>query len=130
MRVWLLRQTVKSKPRYLLEAMKLLFDQNLSYKLCTKIRDLFPGSPQVRLAGLEQRDDDEIWRYARHNEFVIVTQDADFSLLSLLNGAPPKVIWLRCGNQSSAFVEKLLRDHVTDINAFFADDKLTCLEIY
>lgn len=110
--------------------MKLLFDQNLSYKLCAKLREIFPDSSQVRLVGLAQRDDDEIWRYAQQNEFVIVTQDADFSLLSLLYGSPPKVIWLRCGNQPTAFIESLLREHEIEINTFFADEKLSCLEIY
>ena len=30
--------------------MKLLFDQNLSFKLCRALADLFPGSDQARLA--------------------------------------------------------------------------------
>jgi predicted nuclease of predicted toxin-antitoxin system len=34
--------------------MKLLFDQNLSFKLCARLTDLFPGSNQVRLLGLDQ----------------------------------------------------------------------------
>jgi hypothetical protein len=36
---------------------KLFFDQNLSFKLCTALRDLFPGSSQARLAGLDTADD-------------------------------------------------------------------------
>ena len=32
--------------------MKLLFDQNLSFKLCQALADLFPGSSQVRLLGM------------------------------------------------------------------------------
>ena len=31
--------------------MKLLFDQNLSFKLCQALADLFPGSSQARLLG-------------------------------------------------------------------------------
>ena len=34
--------------------MKLLFDQNLSFKLCSQLADLFPGSSQVRLLNLSQ----------------------------------------------------------------------------
>ena len=34
--------------------MKLLFDENLSFKLCRQLSDVFPGSSQVRLAGLER----------------------------------------------------------------------------
>lgn len=33
--------------------MKLLFDQNLSFKLCRQLNDLFPDSRQVWLVGLE-----------------------------------------------------------------------------
>ena len=40
--------------------MKLLFDQNLSFKLCAQLADLFPGSDQVRRLGLEQADDSAI----------------------------------------------------------------------
>jgi predicted nuclease of predicted toxin-antitoxin system len=34
--------------------MKLLFDQNPSFKLCQALTDLFPGSSQVRLLGLAE----------------------------------------------------------------------------
>jgi hypothetical protein len=37
--------------------MKLLLDQNLSYKLCRLLADLFPDSAQVRRAGLAAADD-------------------------------------------------------------------------
>jgi predicted nuclease of predicted toxin-antitoxin system len=37
--------------------MKLLFDQNLSHKLCRLLADVFPGSQQVRSVGLDQADD-------------------------------------------------------------------------
>jgi hypothetical protein len=37
--------------------MKLLFDQNLSFKLCQRLADLFPDSDQVRRLGLDQADD-------------------------------------------------------------------------
>lgn len=45
--------------------MKLLFDQNLSYKLCQRLADLFPGSSQVRLLGLREADDQAVWHYAQ-----------------------------------------------------------------
>ncbi|MGA2853320.1 MAG: DUF5615 family PIN-like protein [Verrucomicrobiota bacterium] len=37
--------------------MKLLFDQNLSFKLCGRLEDLFPGSNQVRQLHLDEADD-------------------------------------------------------------------------
>jgi predicted nuclease of predicted toxin-antitoxin system len=79
--------------------MKLLFDQNLSYKLCLQLADVFPDSSQVRLLGMEESDDGDIWDYARITGFILVSQDADFAEMATLFGPPPKVIWLRCGNQ-------------------------------
>ena len=79
--------------------MKLLFDQNLSFRLCQQLIDVFPGSRQVRLAGLETARDIEIWQYAAANGFALVTLDSGFAEMAALYGPPPKVIWLRCGNQ-------------------------------
>jgi len=110
--------------------MKLLFDQNLSFKLCDRLADLFLDSNQVRHAGLETADDRAIWEFAKTNGFVIVSQDADFADMAALYGPPPKVIWLRCGNQPTEFVEKLFRDHVEAIVAFVKDANTACWEIY
>ena len=45
--------------------MKLLFDQNLSFKLCQTIADLFPDSNHVGLIGLSEVADHELWDYAK-----------------------------------------------------------------
>jgi predicted nuclease of predicted toxin-antitoxin system len=110
--------------------MKLLFDQNLSFKLCDRLADLFPGSSQVRLAGLDRADDRVIWEFAKAGGFILVTQDADFADMAALYGPPPKVIWLRCGNQSSGFIEKLLQNHAEAIGAFAAAEGESCWEVY
>lgn len=60
--------------------MKLLFDQNLSHKLC----DLYEGSAHVRQEGLAEASDEEVWTFAKAEGFVIVSQDADFVDLSCL----------------------------------------------
>jgi predicted nuclease of predicted toxin-antitoxin system len=109
--------------------MKLLFDQNLSFKLCRQLADLFPGSNQARLAGLDQASDRTLWDHAKANGFALVTLDADFAELAALRGPPPKVIWLRCGNQPTAVVETLLRARAEAIAAFEQDES-ACLEIY
>ena len=110
--------------------MKLLFDQNLSFKLCQKLSDLFPGSAQVRQLGLAEAEDGIVWQYARENGFVIVSQDADFTELAGLQGPPPKVIWLRSGNQKTAFIERLLRQSADRIAEFEKDTESAWLEIY
>ena len=89
--------------------MKLLFDQNLSFKLCNALADLFPGSSQISLLGLERADDRGVWEYAKANGFALVSQDADFAEMASLLGPAPKVIWLRCGY--AAAIETLEEDH-------------------
>jgi predicted nuclease of predicted toxin-antitoxin system len=109
--------------------MKLLFDQNLSFKLCQNLADLFPGSSHVRLLGLSEAGDPALWDYAEVNGFAIVSQDADFAEMAALLRPSPKVIWLRVGNRSTAAIAILLRRHADLIAAFGKDDDTTCLEI-
>ncbi|MDX6612215.1 MAG: hypothetical protein QOD75_1401 [Blastocatellia bacterium] len=68
--------------------MKLLFDQNLSFKLCHRLADLFPESNQIRLLGMAESPDRAIWEYAKANSFVLVSQDADFADMAALYGSP------------------------------------------
>ena len=109
--------------------MKLLFDQNLSFRLCQALIDIFPGSSQVRLLSLAEASDGVLWQHAKANGFVLVTQDSDFADMAAFYGSPPKVIWLRCGNAPTQVVEKLLRDHLESILDFEQDSTATCLEI-
>lgn len=109
--------------------MKLLFDQNLSFRLAKQLAALFPESAHVRILGMERRDDKIIWQYAKDNGFAVVTQDADFELLSQVYGFPPKIIWLRCGNTATANIRRILETNYDLILAFEADDLLACLEL-
>jgi len=110
--------------------MKLLFDQNLSFKLCLRLKDLFPNSQQVRLLEMSDSDDRDIWRHSAMNDFIIVTQDSDFADMAALLGPPPKVVWLRCGNQPTSTIEQLLRENSQTIKTFVNDETAACLEIY
>jgi predicted nuclease of predicted toxin-antitoxin system len=110
--------------------MKLLFDQNVSFKLCQSIADVFPESKHIGLLGLSEADDRAVWDHAKINGFTIVSYDADFAEMAALLGPPPKVIWLRKGNQSTAAVSTLLRRHAELIRAFGSDDGVACFEIY
>lgn len=101
--------------------MKLLFDQNLAPRLVGLLDDLFPGSRHVRDVGLAAAADAVVWDYAKALGFAIVSKDADFRQLSFLYGGPPKVVWLRVGNQSTAQIDAIVRAHAVDIEAFGAD---------
>ena len=110
--------------------MKLLFDRNLRFKLCQRLADLFPDSSQVRLLGLAEADDHALWHYAQANGFTLVSHDSDFADMAALFGPPPRVIWLRCGNQPTESIDKLLRGHAQVIASFEQDPAVACLEIY
>lgn len=101
--------------------MKLLFDQNLSHRLVGQLAAEFPGSAHVRDAGLTTSPDPTVWSHASAGGFVIVSKDTDFQQRALLYGHPPKVIWVRLGNCSTAAVAALLRSRLPDILAFDAD---------
>lgn len=112
--------------------MKLLFDQNISYRVVKQLSESFPGAKQVRELNLENSTDRQIWAYAKDNGFVIVTFDSDFFDLTLLLGIPPKVIWLRFGNTSTDTLIKILKDNQSLIHEFIEDPEyreIGCLEL-
>jgi len=79
---------------------------------------------------LTQATDSVVWDFARRGDFVIVTLDADFFDLLNLYGSPPRVIWIRCGNQPTVFYEKLLRARQARIVEWLRDPVAGGLEIY
>jgi predicted nuclease of predicted toxin-antitoxin system len=112
--------------------MKLLFDQNISFRITSKIQDLFPGSKQVRDLELENSKDSFLCNYAKENKYCIVTFDGDFYDLGLIKGSSPKVIWLRLGNTSTQNIETTLRKNYDLIKTFLSDPnykEIGCLEI-
>ena len=107
--------------------MKLLFDQNLSWRLPRKLADLYPDSQHVREVDMKEAQDADIWHYAQANGFVIVTKDLDFQQRSLLFGHPPKVVRLRVGNCPAQTIEILLRRYAVVIQTFAADSQKSYL---
>ncbi len=80
--------------------------------------DQFPDSSHVNLVGLASATDQELWAYAREHGFTVISKDDDFRSLSLVNGAPPKVIWLRIGNASTDGIEAFIRSALVKIRTF------------
>jgi len=98
--------------------MKLLLDENLSDRIIYKIGDLYPESEHVKALGLVHTDDALIWKYAKKNNFVIVSKDSDFHQRSLLYGHPPKFIYLRIGNSPTSKIVDILRENFEIIIEF------------
>lgn len=109
--------------------MKLLFDENLSFRLARALLDLYPGSKHVRDVGLEGAEDRRIWDFAAEHGFVLTSKDTDFYERSVVHGAPPKVVWLRIGNSTVAETAALLRSQYILIRRFSEESDATFLPL-
>jgi len=110
--------------------MKLLFDQNLSYKLKNRLKAEFPDSTHVSDFKMTESDDMEVWDFARAHKYTIVTCDADFFDIMLIKGFPPKVIWIKKGNSSTQSIYDSIYLRLAIIRNFESSLESGCLEIY
>jgi predicted nuclease of predicted toxin-antitoxin system len=112
--------------------MRLLFDQNISFRLVNKLIDQFSDCKHVSQLGLSDFEDQEIWTFALKQNYIIVTFDSDYFDISMINGCPPKIIWIRTGNLTTNEIAKLLIDNRTTISDFINNPEkndIACLEI-
>lgn len=109
--------------------MRLLFDQNISFKVAKRIQDVFPGAKHLSDLRIEHYQDMEIWKYAKEENYCIVTFDSDFIDISTLKGFPPKIIWLRIGNTSTDNIVERLRKESGTIIDFISSHDEAFLEI-
>ncbi|WP_205649736.1 DUF5615 family PIN-like protein [Aequorivita ciconiae] len=65
--------------------MKLLFDQNISPRVLRRITPHFPSSSRIRFEGLTNASDNLIFKFAKENQYTIVTFDSDFVDFALVN---------------------------------------------
>ena len=72
----------------------LLIDENLPASLAS----LLPLSSSHATDLGKQPKDQQLWQHARERDWTILTRDADFFDRLMLDGPPPKVIWVRLGN--------------------------------
>jgi predicted nuclease of predicted toxin-antitoxin system len=109
--------------------MRLLLDQNLSFKITKGIKDLFPEARHLSDLNLNGHADLDIWNYAKNNTYYILTFDSDFIDISVLNGFPPKIIWLRVGNSSTESIVLLIKSNYLIIKEFLLSTENAYLEI-
>jgi len=108
---------------------KLLFDQNISHRIIRLLEHDFLSCDQIRRLNLENKSDKEIWEFAGRNDYIVITFDADFYEFSNLYGHPPKIIWLRFGNNTTSGIAQVLIEKKELINDFIKQDEFSCLEI-
>jgi predicted nuclease of predicted toxin-antitoxin system len=106
---------------------KLLFDENLSPTLSIALKDEYPESAHVRDVGLKGANDGQIWVFAGEHGFSIVSKDADFRERSLVEGFPPKIIWLDIGNAGTSEIIGLSRTERGRVEKFAMDEESSLL---
>lgn len=110
--------------------MKILLDENLSFKLKLRLRSVFPNIVHVSDVKLMGIEDDNIFDYARRNNFdAIITNDEDYYWISLFKGFPPKIIWLRLGNMTTSNLASIIFSKESEIKEFLTNSEEICLEI-
>ena len=85
---------------------RLLIDENLPATLA----GVLPVECHHATHFGDQLTDLELWSIAREQNLIILTRDADFFDRIILEGPPPKVIWVRLGNLRRKDLEKTLLD--------------------
>ena len=109
--------------------MKLLLDENLTFRLVKALQEEYPGTCHVKDVHLMETNDLLVWQWAQRNSFAILTQDGDYEQLARLRGHPPKVIYLRFGNTSLLNLLNQLRHYRAAIAAFWLHPTAACLEL-
>jgi predicted nuclease of predicted toxin-antitoxin system len=109
--------------------MRLITDENISWRLKKLIPD-WDILPSNEIANQKRLTDISIWRFAKENQYTILTFDEDFSEIQNLYSYPPKIIWLRTGNVSTQEIASLLIGLKDEIVDFINDNELGMYEIY
>ena len=66
----------------------------------------------MRDIGLRGAADFDIFQQAKAENVIVMTKDKDFIELLYVHKAPPKVIWLTCGNTSKEQLKRILTSHL------------------
>ncbi len=109
--------------------MKLLFDQNISHQVKDTLLHLYPDSLHVKDLEMSEASDESIWEYAKRSNYLIISKDSDFHQRSFVLGHPPKVIWIKTGNCSTATIISLLIKLHKTITTFANDQSSSFLII-
>ncbi|MEA1892582.1 MAG: DUF5615 family PIN-like protein [Campylobacterota bacterium] len=108
---------------------KLLFDQNLSYRLVSRLKDIYPDSQHVAALGLDMASDIDVWKYAKENGYTLVSKDSDFNDICTLYDFPPHIIWLRLGNSRIVAAQEVLLKYKDRICMTVEENETGIIEI-
>ena len=90
-------------------------DAQMSPAIAAWITANFPVKAlAVRDIGLRHAEDREIFLEAWKQSAIVMNKDSDFILLQTELGAPPKIIWITCGNTSNTRLKEILTNILSE----------------
>jgi len=108
--------------------MRLLFDESLSPRLVSLLRDLFPESESALRNGLARIGDRRILEYAVAHGFILVSTDSDFERLSQQFAGAKVVILRSCDYPTEIAADVLRRNAIRIAELPTSRDQLVILD--
>ncbi|MCB1034791.1 MAG: DUF5615 family PIN-like protein [Acidobacteria bacterium] len=97
-----------------------LIDANLPYRF-----SLWASPEHLHAFDLgDDWSDSRLWEYAKANDLILVTKDADFSERVLVSTPPPRVIHVRLGNHTLRELHLALTAVWPEVRRMIRDFKL------
>lgn len=91
----------------------IILDAHISPSLATWIKERFGiECYSLKYLALREASDQVIFEEGKKRNAIIITKDTDFLNLQSKLGAPPKVIWLTCGNTSKNRLKEIFERHL------------------
>ncbi len=77
---------------------RFLVDAQLPPGLARRLIEYGYDTLHINDTDLREAADQDIWNFAVQNDYVVITKDVDFVILSNLSSKGAPVVWIRLGN--------------------------------
>ncbi|QDA61476.1 DUF5615 family PIN-like protein [Hymenobacter jejuensis] len=103
--------------------MRLLLDENISWRLAAYLQPYCAEVLHVRDIGLANSPDTTIWRYARQHGYDIITKDEDFLRLVITEGFPPRIVAVQNAQIPVGKLAEFLLARLSQLQEFLGEQK-------
>lgn len=103
--------------------MRLLLDENISWRLVAYLRPHCAAVVHVRDLSLDSSPDTSIWRYVREHGYDVLTKDEDFLRLVLAECFPPRVVAVQNAQVPVARLAEFLLAQLPQLRGFLGEQK-------
>jgi predicted nuclease of predicted toxin-antitoxin system len=109
---------------------RLLIDMNLSPRWVKFLNDADIEATHWSMCGAANAPDAEIMAYARANDFVVLTNDLDFSaILAVTNGEKPSVVQIRSEDLNPNFIGQAVIDALKQMTPELEQGALLTIDV-